>query len=45
VISIEGIDAEFSYGETSCFAAARRTGNDHHPGSRQVIPRSLCLRP
>ncbi len=30
VVGIEGIDVEFSYGETGCFAAARRTGNDDH---------------
>ena len=45
VVSIERIDVEFSYGETGCFAAARRTGNDDHSRSRQVSPRSLCLRP
>src|SRR5260370_7361425 len=45
VVRIEGIDVEFSYGETGCFAAAGGTGNDDHSRSRQVSPRSLCLRP
>ena len=32
VVGIEGIDPEFSYGETSCIAPGRRTGDDDHFG-------------
>jgi hypothetical protein len=48
VVGIEGIDPEFSYGETSCIAPGRRIGDDDHFGVAPNQPSkspsaSLCI--
>jgi hypothetical protein len=45
VVSIEGIDPEFRYGETSCIAPGRRTDKDEHSGRAKsaFFQVSVCL--
>jgi hypothetical protein len=43
VVSIEGIDVEFSYGETGCFAAARRATMTIRGRAKSAPEVSVCV--